>query len=35
MDTSSMPPVHKPTMGMTIVIVLGIFVLYHFTLGKK
>ena len=26
---------HKPTMGMTIAIVVVLFILYHFTLGKK
>jgi hypothetical protein len=32
---AGMPNAHKPTMGMTLVIVVVLFVLYHLFLGKK
>ena len=32
---ASMPGTHKPTMGMTLVIVVVLFILYHLFLGKK
>jgi hypothetical protein len=31
----AMPMVHKPTLGMGIAIVVVLFIVYHFTLGKK
>jgi hypothetical protein len=31
----TVPMVHKPTVGMTIAIVIVLFIIYHFTLGKK
>jgi hypothetical protein len=27
--------VHKPTLGTAVVIVVALFIVYHFTLGKK
>jgi hypothetical protein len=35
MPMPTMPMVHKPTLATGIVIVVVLFVLYHFTLGKK
>jgi hypothetical protein len=32
---ANLPTVHKPTLGTAIVIVIVLFILYHFTLGKK
>jgi hypothetical protein len=31
----NMPMVHKPTLGTAVVIVVALFILYHFTLGRK
>jgi hypothetical protein len=30
-----MPMAHRPTLGMAIAIVLVLFVVYHFALGRK
>jgi hypothetical protein len=35
MVMATMPMVHKPTLGTAVVIVVALFILYHFTLGKK
>jgi len=32
---STVAAVHKPTAGMTIAIVIGLFLLYHFFIAKK
>jgi hypothetical protein len=30
-----MPAAHKPTLGYTVVLVIGAFVVYHLVAGKK
>ena len=32
---SSVPAPHKPTLGWSVAIIVGVVVLYHLTLGKK
>lgn len=31
----ALPQAHKPTLGYTVAIIIGVFIVYHFTLGKK
>lgn len=33
--TGSMPAAHKPTMGYTVAIVIGLFVIYHVVTKRK